>query len=79
MATRQTQQFSPTYLLTTSKYPWKLLVVMHHGSMELMKETTKAFIKWLDQVFLTVINMQINGDVQQRHQQNAMDAESTVH
>ena len=34
MATWKTKQMSPTYLLMNSKYPWKILVVMHHGSTE---------------------------------------------
>ena len=34
----QTQQISKTYLLKNSKYPCKLLVVMHLGSMKTMKD-----------------------------------------
>ena len=43
MVTWKNQQMSPTYLLMNSKYPWKILVVTHHGSMEIIKDTTEAF------------------------------------
>ena len=62
-----------------SKYPWKLLVVMHHGSMVKIKDTTEAYITWYDQAFLIVIHIQKNGVVQQRHQQKSMYAKSTVY
>ena len=44
-----------------------------HGSNERMKDITEAFTPWLDQVFLTVINMKTNGDVYQKHQHNYID------
>ena len=79
MAPWKTQHISPTFLLMTSTPPWKLLVVMNHVPMEIIKYKIEAFIIFLDKAFLTVINMKINGSVQQRHQQNYIDANSTVH
>ena len=78
MVTWQTQQMSQTYLLKNSKYSWKLLVGMHLGSMERMKDTTEAHTIWQDQDFLTVINTQTNGSVYQRHHQKYIDAKYTV-
>ena len=40
------------------------MVAMHHGSTEIMKHTIEALTTWLEQVILTVINMQINDAVQ---------------
>ena len=31
----------PTLLSITSEFPWRLLVVRHHASMEIMKDTTE--------------------------------------
>ena len=39
----QTQQMSQTYLFMNSKYPWKILVAMHLGSMERMKYTIEEY------------------------------------
>ena len=75
----KTQNMSPTYLLTNSKYPRKLLVVMHHSSAERMKDTTGTFTTWQEQEFLTAINIQINGVVQQRCQKKSIYANYTVH
>ena len=74
-----TQQISPTFLLVTSTYTWKLLVVLHNVSMEIMKDTTESFITLLDQAFLTVINMKINGDLQKIHQQKYIYANYILH
>ena len=57
MMRRQTKQALPTCLFMTSLSQWKLLVVMHHGSMEIIKDTTEVFTTQLDQYFLTVRNM----------------------
>ena len=57
MAPWKTQQMLPNFLFMTSTYPWKLLVVMHHVLMEIIKDTTEAFITWLNKALLTVINM----------------------
>ena len=71
------QQMSPNYLLITSIYPWKLLVAMNHDSTERTNETIEVFITCLLQAFFTVISMEINGDIQKRHLQNYIDANST--
>ena len=52
---------------------------MTRGSMEIIKDTTESFTEWLEQVLLTVINIRKNGDVQQKHQLNYMDANYIVH
>ena len=75
----KTKQMSPTYLLMNSTYPWKLLVVMHHGFTKRMKYTTEGFIEFLEKALLTEINMQINGAVQQRHQKSSIDEKYAVH
>ena len=43
---RQTQLISQTYLLMYSKYPCKILVEIHIGSMERTKYTTEAYTIW---------------------------------
>ena len=78
MESWKTQQMSPTFLFTISNFPWKLLLVMHHSSMEITKDTTEAFITWLDKAFLIVVNIKTNDAVQKIHRQNYMDAKSTV-
>ena len=75
----KTQQMSPTYLFITSTSPWKVRLVMHQVSMVIMNNTTNVFITWLDQAFLTVINMKINSALQQRNYQNYIYSNSTVH
>ena len=40
------EQISKTYSLKNSKYPLKLLVVMHLGSMARMKDTKEAYTIW---------------------------------
>ena len=77
--TWKNKQMSSTLLLTTSKFSWKLLVMMHHGSMERMKYTTEEIITWLEKDFLTSINIEANASVQHRHQHKSIDANSTVH
>ena len=72
------QQMSPTNFLMNSKHPWKLLVAMHHGSMKIMRDTTEVFTTWLEQYFLTVIKIQINGSLKHIHNQNSIYAKSTV-
>ena len=74
----KTQQMSPTFLFTISNFPWKLLLVMHNSSMEITKDTTEAFITWLDKAFLIVVIIKTNGNVQKINQQNSMDAKSTL-
>ena len=69
----ETQQMSQTYLLKNLKYPWKLLVVMHLGSIARMKNTTEAYTVWKYKDFLVAINIKTNGAVQQRHHQRFID------
>ena len=38
----KTQQIPQTYLLMNSKYPWKLLAVMHLVSMETEKDKIES-------------------------------------
>ena len=52
---------------------------MHNGSMEIKKETKESFITWLEQAFLIVINVQINGAMKQRHQHKYINENSIVH
>ena len=73
------QHMLPNLLFMTSTSTWKIMVTMHRGSMKTMKETTEAFITWLEKAFLTVINTKISGAVHQIHHQKSMDANSTVH
>ena len=40
---------------------------MSHGSMDRMNDKIEAYTTGLYQVFLVVINMKINGVVQQKH------------
>ena len=62
----------------TSKYPWKLLVVMHIGSMARMKDTTESSTIWKDQLFLIVMSTKTNGDVKQKYHTNFIDIEYTL-
>ena len=39
------------------------MVVIYHGSMEKIKDTTEAFIAWSEKEFLTLFNMKMNYDV----------------
>ena len=78
MATCETQQMLPTFLLMTSTYPCKVLVVIHNVSMQILKYTTESFKTWLYQVFFTVINMKTNFDVQKKHQLKYIDANHTL-
>ena len=61
MATCETQQVLPTFLLMTSTYPCKVLVVIHNVSMQILKYTTESFMTWLEKAFLAVINMKKMG------------------
>ena len=61
-----------------SAYTQKLLAVMYHGSMEIIKDTTEAFTTWLDQVFFTLTNILKNVDVQQIQQKKYIDIIYTV-
>ena len=69
----------PTFLLMTSESPWKILVVMHHVSMEIMKDTTESFTTLLQQFFLELIDLETNGALQKKHQHNHIDVSSPVH
>ena len=73
------QQMPQTYLLKNSKYPWKILVVIHIGSTEIMKYTTEAYTIKQEQAFFTVINKQNNGSVKQRHHKKSFDSKYKVH
>ena len=53
----KTQQMSQTFLFMTSTSTCKLLVVIYHGPMEIIKYTTETLLTWLYQVLLTVINV----------------------
>ena len=61
-----------------SKYPWKLLLVMNFGSMEIMKDTTEASTIWQYKIFLIDISMEINGAVDQKYQKRFTIVEYTV-
>ena len=50
------QQVLIAFLLMNSEQPWKILVVVPHGSMERMNNTIESYTTWLDDVLLTVIN-----------------------
>ena len=75
----KTQQTLPTFLLLDSESPWKLLVAIHHGSMERIKDTTEEFKTLLEQDLLTVILMKTNGDVQHKYLQKSIDEGYIMH
>ena len=47
----------------TSVSTWKILVVIHHIELEIMKEMTKSIRTWLDQALFTLIYIKINVSV----------------
>ena len=54
-------------------------MVVHHVSVEIIKGTTEAFTTWLEQYFLTLINLKTNGAVHQKHQKKSIDASSIAY
>ena len=52
---------------------------MHNILMGIMKDTTEEFTVWLDQDFLTVINVKTHFAVQNIHHQKLIDASYIVH
>ena len=63
-----------TLLLMSLSYPCKLLVEVHHVSMGRMKVKTILYTTWLDNTYLKLISMQINGYVQLENLLKYIDA-----
>ena len=57
----------------------KILVIMNHLYMEIMKYTPESSITLLDQSFLTWMNTKKIGSFRKRHHKKSIDASSTVH
>ena len=48
------------------------MMVMHHESTEITKDKTEAFITWLEQALLTLIDIKTNDGVQKRYKKKSI-------
>ena len=79
MALYQNQQMLLTFLLKSLIHTWKILVEIYHVSMVRINLTTELYTTKLENPYLTVINIKINGILQLKHPLKYIYEKSTVH